>query len=116
LREFENIIVPEPIDDYTTARVLTMEYIPGKKITEVSALRMMEMDTAGLSTEIFRAYLKQILVDGFFHADPHPGNVFVTEDDRIALLDLGMVSHISGNFREDLLRLLVGISEGRATK
>src|SRR5256714_1421793 len=113
LREFENIIIPEPIDDYTTARVLTMEYIPGKKITEVSALRLMEMDTAGLSTEIVRAYLKQILVDGFFHADPHPGNVFVTEDDRIALLDLGMVAHISGNFRENLLRLLLAISEGR---
>src|SRR5437868_9779799 len=113
LREFENIIIPEPIDDYTTARVLTMDYIPGKKITEVSPLRMMEMDTRGLAEEIFRAYLKQILVDGFFHADPHPGNVFVTEDDRIALLDLGMVAHISGNFRENLLRLLLAISEGR---
>ncbi len=113
LREFENIIIPEPIDDYTTARVLTMDYIPGKKITEVSPLRMMEMDTAGLAEEIFRAYLKQILVDGFFHADPHPGNVFVTDDDRIALLDLGMVAHISGNFRGNLLRLLLAISEGR---
>src|SRR5256714_4478336 len=113
LREFENIIVPEPIEDYTTARVLTMDYIPGKKITEVSPLRLMEMDTAGLAEEIFRAYLKQILVDGFFHADPHPGNVFIAEDDRIALLDLGMVAHISGNFRESLLRLLLAISEGR---
>src|SRR5213082_2383962 len=61
LREFEHIIIPEPIDDYTTARVLTMDYIPGKKITEVSPLRMMEMDTRGLAEEIFRAYLKQIL-------------------------------------------------------
>jgi predicted unusual protein kinase regulating ubiquinone biosynthesis (AarF/ABC1/UbiB family) len=113
LREFENIIIPEPIDDYTTSRVLTMEYIPGKKITDVSPLRFMDMDTAGLAEEVFRAYLKQILVDGFFHADPHPGNVFVTEDDRIALLDLGMVAHISGNFRENLLRLLLAISEGR---
>jgi predicted unusual protein kinase regulating ubiquinone biosynthesis (AarF/ABC1/UbiB family) len=113
LREFENIIIPEPIDDYTTARVLTMDYIPGKKITEVNPLRMMEMDTAGLAEEIFRAYLKQILVDGFFHADPHPGNVFITDDDRLALLDLGMVGHISGNFRENLLRLLLAISEGR---
>src|SRR5438105_988331 len=113
LREFENIIIPEPIDDYTTARVLTMDYIPGKKITEVSPLRMMEMDTAALAAEIFRAYLKQMLVDGFFHADPHPGNVFIAEDDRIALLDLGMVAHISGNFRENLLRLLLAISEGR---
>ena len=107
LREFENIIIPEPIDDYTTARVLTMDYIPGKKITEVSPLRMMEMDTAALAAEIFRAYLKQMLVDGFFHADPHPGNVFIAEDDRIALLDLGMVAYISGNFRESLLRLLL---------
>ncbi|MFN2576362.1 MAG: ABC1 kinase family protein [Pyrinomonadaceae bacterium] len=112
LREFENIIIPEPIADYTSARVLTMDYIPGKKITDVSPLRLMDMNTPALAEEVFRAYLKQILVDGFFHADPHPGNVFVTEDSRIALLDLGMVGHISGNFRENLLRLLLAISEG----
>src|SRR5437763_408735 len=112
LREFENIIIPEPIDDYTTARVLSMEYIPGKKITEVSPLRFMDIDTAGLAEEVFRAYLKQILVDGFFHADPHPGNVFVTPDYRIALLDLGMVGRIMPRLQEDLLQLLIAISEG----
>jgi predicted unusual protein kinase regulating ubiquinone biosynthesis (AarF/ABC1/UbiB family) len=90
-----------------------MEYIPGKKITEVSPLRFMDMDTAGLAVEVFRAYLKQILVDGFFHADPHPGNVFLTDDNRIALLDLGMVSHINETFQEKLLQLLLAISEGR---
>src|SRR5256714_11845726 len=114
LREFENIVIPEPIDDYTTARVLTMEYIPGKKITEVSPLRMMDMDTAGLAEEIFRVYLKQVLVDGFFHADPHPGNVFVTEDDRLALIDLGMVARISSEMQEKLLKLLLAVSEGRS--
>ena len=113
LREFENIVVPEPIEDYTTSRVLTMEYIPGRKITEVSPLRLMEMDTRSLAEEIFRAYLKQMLLDGFFHADPHPGNVFITDDNRIALLDLGMVAHISANFRENMLRLDLAISEGR---
>lgn len=113
LVEYEKIVIPEPIDDYTTSRVLTMEYIHGKKITDVSPLRLMELDTTELAEEIFRAYLKQILVDGFFHADPHPGNVFVTEDDRIALLDLGMVSHIGNRFREKLLRLLLANSEGR---
>jgi len=113
LREFENIVIPEPVDDYTTSRVLTMDYIPGKKITDISPLRLMELDTTSLAKEIFRGYLKQILVDGFFHADPHPGNVFITEDDRIALLDLGMVAHLAGNFRENLLRLLLAISEGR---
>ncbi|MFS8086830.1 MAG: ABC1 kinase family protein, partial [Acidobacteriota bacterium] len=113
LREFERIIIPEPIEDFTTSRVLTMEFIPGKKITTLSPLRLLELDGTGLSEELFRAYLKQILVDGFFHADPHPGNVFITDDNRIALLDLGMVGHISGNFQENLLRLLLAISEGR---
>lgn len=113
LREYEKIVIPEPVDDYTTSRVLTMDFIQGKKITDVSPLRLMELDTAELAEEIFRAYLKQILVDGFFHADPHPGNVFLTERNEIALLDLGMVSHISGNFREKLLRLLLANSEGR---
>lgn len=113
LREFEQIIVPEPIEDFTTSRVLTMDYIAGKKITSLSPLRLMELDGPSLSEELFRAYLKQILVDGFFHADPHPGNVFITDDNRIALIDLGMVGHISGSFQENLLRLLLAISEGR---
>lgn len=113
LREFERIIIPEPVDDFTTSRVLTMDYIAGKKITSLSPLRLMELDGRALSEELFRAYLKQILVDGFFHADPHPGNVFITDDDRIALIDLGMVGHISGTFQENLLRLLLAISEGR---
>ena len=113
LREFENIVVPQPFEDFTTSRVLTMEYIPGKNITSLSPLRLLEIDGAALAEELFRAYLKQILVDGFFHADPHPGNVFLTEDDRIALLDLGMVAHITATFQDNLLRLLLVISEGR---
>lgn len=113
LREFEHIVIPEPIDDFTTSRVLTMDFVPGKKITTLSPLRLLELDGAALSEELFRAYLKQILVDGFFHADPHPGNIFITDDNRLALFDLGMVGHVSGTFQENLLRLLLAISEGR---
>jgi ubiquinone biosynthesis protein len=113
LREFERLIIPEPIEDFTTSRVLTMEFVTGKKITDLGPLRLLELDGPALSEELFRAYLKQILVDGFFHADPHPGNIFVTDDNRLALLDLGMTGHISGNFQENLLRLLLAISEGR---
>lgn len=113
LREFDHIVIPEPIDDYCTSRVLTMEYIPGKKITELSPLRLMETDGPSLARELFRAYLKQILLDGFVHADPHPGNVFLTDDDRIALLDLGMVARLLPSFRDNVLRLLLAISEGR---
>src|SRR5258706_14778995 len=90
-----------------------MDYIAGKKITSVGPLRLMELDGPALSEELFRAYLKQILVDGFFHADPHPGNVLITGDDRIAIIDLGMVGHITGSFQENLLRLLLAISAGR---
>ena len=113
LRDFENIIVPEPIEDFTTTRVLTMEYVPGKNITSLSPLRLLEIDGVKLSEELFRAYLKQMLVDGFFHADPHPGNVLLTDDNRIGLIDLGMVSNLGAAFQENLLRLLLAISEGR---
>jgi ubiquinone biosynthesis protein len=113
LREFDLIIIPEPVEDFCTSRILTMEYIPGKKITELNPLRLMEIDGPGLARELFRAYLKQILLDGFVHADPHPGNVFLTEDDRIALLDLGMVTRLQPGFRDNVLRLLLAISEGR---
>jgi len=113
LREFEQIIIPEPVEDFCTSRVLTMEYIQGKKITDLSPLRLMEIDGPGLARELFRAYLKQILLDGFVHADPHPGNVFLTDDDQIALLDLGMVVRLLPSFRDNVLRLLLAISEGR---
>jgi ubiquinone biosynthesis protein len=113
LAEFEDIVIPEPIDDFTTSRILTMEYISGKKITALNPLRLLEIDGSLLAEELFRAYLKQFLVDGIFHADPHPGNVFLTDDDRIALLDLGMVGRITRSFQDNLLRLLLAISEGR---
>lgn len=113
LREFPRLIVPAPISDYCTSRVLTMEFVPGKKITDLSPLARMEFDGEALAEEMFRAYLEQILVNGFFHADPHPGNVFITPDYRIALLDLGMVGRIMPRLQEDLLQLLLAISEGR---
>jgi len=113
LADFENIVIPEPIDDFTTTRVLTMEYISGKKITALNPLRLLEIDGGLLADELFSAYLKQFLVDGLFHADPHPGNVFLTDDDRIALLDLGMVGRVTRTFQDNLLRLLLAISEGR---
>lgn len=113
LAEFEQIVVPEPIDDYTTTRVLTMDFIAGKKITDLSPLRLLEIDGTSLAHELFSAYLKQFLVDGLFHADPHPGNVFVTDDDKIALLDLGMIGRVTQTFQDNLLRLLLAISEGR---
>src|SRR5688572_11663994 len=113
LREFERIVVPAPIQDYTTSRVLTMEWVPGVKVTSVPPVRRVELDGEGLCDTLFQAYLKQLLVDGIFHADPHPGNVFITDDDRLAVIDLGMVGYISESMQEKLLKLLVSISNGK---
>ena len=63
---------------------------------------------------MFHAYLKQVLVDGLFHADPHPGNVFITEDKRLALLDLGMVGRTTPEMQEHLLNVLIAVSDGRS--
>src|SRR5579871_2490529 len=116
LAEFDRIVVPQPISDYTTSRVLTMDYVRGKKVTALNPLARMEIDGEALAEQLFRVYLKQILVDGFFHADPHPGNVFVTDDRRIALIDLGMVGHLTPSLQEQLLKMLIAISEGDSEK
>jgi ubiquinone biosynthesis protein len=112
LKEFEHIRIPQPIDDYTTGAVLTMEYVEGRKITKLTQLARLDLDGAALAEELFRAYLKQVLVDGLFHADPHPGNVYLTDDNEVALLDLGMVGRIAPNMQEKLIRLLLSIADG----
>ncbi len=113
LKQFENIVIPLPIDDYSTSRILTMVRVEGKKVTELSSLALMEINGKKLADDMFHAYLKQILVDGFFQADPHPGNIFITDEGKIALLDMGMIGRLLSGFRENLLDLLLAISEGR---
>ena len=114
LREYRQIMVPLPVQDYTTSSVLTMDFIRGTKITKLSPLAHLDINGDALAEELFRAYLKQVLVEGMFHADPHPGNVFLTEDGRIALLDLGMVGRTTPGMQEELLKLLLAISEGNS--
>jgi ubiquinone biosynthesis protein len=113
LESFPRIVVPQPVADYSTARVLTMDYISGQKITAVSPLVLADADAPALAEELFRAYLHQVILDGLFHADPHAGNVFLTHDKRIALLDMGMVSRLSPNLQEELLHFLLAVSECR---
>ncbi len=116
LAEFELLMIPAPIDDYTTGRVLTMEEVSGRKITKLSPLARLDLDGPALAEELFRAYLHQILVVGVFHADPHPGNVFLTDDHRIALLDLGMVARIGPTMQDHLLKLLLAIANGQSDR
>ena len=113
LKGIEEVCVPEPVLGYSTSRVLTMEFIGGTKITALSPLARMEIDGERLADALFRAYLKQMLRDGLFHADPHPGNVFVVNG-RIALIDLGMVAHVTPGLQDRLLQLLLAVADNRA--
>ena len=113
LYEFPRIIVPLPVDDYTTQHVLTMDYVRGRSVSSISPLRQIELDGAALAQDLLRAYLHQILVTGLVHADPHPGNVFLTDDCRLSLLDLGQVAHIDPAMRGELMEMMLAVSDGR---
>lgn len=115
-RNFEDypaLMVPRPVWSHSTRRVLTMDFVDGEKVTRLSALRRLEGNLAGLADDLIRAYLDQVFVHGLIHADPHPGNMLVTPDDRLALIDFGMVAHVPPRMRDQLLKLLLGAVEGR---
>ena len=113
LTEHPEIVVPKPFPDFSSGRVLTMEYVDGKKITDLGPLGRLELDGAPLADGLFAAYLEQVLVQGIFHADPHPGNVLLTSDGRIALLDIGMVARIAPAYRDRLVKLFLALADSR---
>lgn len=116
LEKFDKITVPVPVEDYSTSRVLTMDYIRGKNVNKLTPIGQLEINGSELAEVLFKAYLKQVLIDGFYHADPHPGNIFITDTNELALLDLGMVARISETMQAKLIRMLLAISEGNGEK
>ena len=109
--EHPHLLVPEPVSDYTSSRVLTMDFVPGRKVTDVGPLGLLDVDGEPLVRDLFSAYLHMILVDGFLHADPHPGNVLLTPDGRLALIDLGMVATVPPRVQDSIVKLLLAISD-----
>ena len=119
LEPFPQIYVPIVLHDLSSARVLTTELVKGRKVSKLTPLALIENDYAELAGVITRAYLKQICVDGFWHSDPHPGNVFVREIDgkaELVLLDFGMVARISHEFQDEIIKLLLAISSNRGSE
>jgi predicted unusual protein kinase regulating ubiquinone biosynthesis (AarF/ABC1/UbiB family) len=104
------IEVPDVFWDYTTDRVLTLERIDGIKISDYEALEAAGVDRSVVADEVFQSYMQQILVDGFFHADPHPGNLFVVTQGgptRITFVDFGMVGEITDQEREQFKHAVI---------
>ena len=159
LAEFPRLLIPKVIDAYTTHRVLTTERIRGVKIDEIPQLTRLEHDFRPVADEFARGYLKQITVDGHFHADPHPGNVFIVlpgrenprtpsevvagerrgenrgaatplaqaeqdaqdqaappvspDEPKLALIDFGMTARLPEQLRDNIVRLLLDLSENK---
>jgi len=119
LAAFPEIYVPAVIHDFTSSRVLTTELVKGRKVSKLTPLALIEGNYASLAGVLTRAYLKQICVDGFWHSDPHPGNLFAREIDgvpQIVLLDFGMVSRISHELQDEVIKLLLAISGNRGNE
>jgi ubiquinone biosynthesis protein len=111
-RNFEDddtIYVPEIFWDCTTRRVLTMEYIHGVKIKDKDKLLARGCDLTYLTEVIGNAYIKMILIDGFFHGDPHMGNIFVMDNQVVALIDFGMVGIVDPIMRRNMARYFIAI-------
>jgi predicted unusual protein kinase regulating ubiquinone biosynthesis (AarF/ABC1/UbiB family) len=110
-KDHDRLLVPEPVLELTAGRVLTMSYIEGRKVTDVGRLGLLDLDPAPIVEQLFAAYLHSILVEGFLHADPHPGNLLLTDDGRLAILDLGMVASVPPRLQDRVVRLLVAIGD-----
>lgn len=120
LTSFPQIHIPAVVHDFTSSRVLTTELVKGKKVSKLTPLALIEGNYSDLAAVLTQAYLKQICVDGFWHSDPHPGNIFVRTDPngedgatQLVLLDFGMVSRIGHEFQDEVIKLLLAISSNR---
>jgi len=110
------IYIPKVFRDITTARVLTMEIVDGIKVSEIDRLEKAGLDRKIITDRGAEFVLKQVFDYGFFHADPHPGNIFVLPDNVICLLDFGMVGSIDQQTREDFVDLLDSIVRQNQSK
>jgi predicted unusual protein kinase regulating ubiquinone biosynthesis (AarF/ABC1/UbiB family) len=109
-RDRDWVMVPRVYWRYAAPRVLTLEYLPGIKISHYEALEASGIDRKSIAKLGAKAYLQQLLNDGFFHADPHPGNIAVSPEGSLIFYDFGMMGQIQSNVREGLMETLYGIA------
>ncbi len=107
-----DVLVPAVVSEFSTGRVLVMDYMPGVRVTDVEGLRALGVDPADVAQRLIDVFCEQILVHGFFHADPHPGNILVQPGPRLVLLDFGLAKALPPVFRTGIARLTIAIVSG----
>ena len=114
LFDSQQLVIPQVYDNLTTTKLLTIEWLDGvpileAKLPEVTGNQSEAKRRSELTTLLFRAFFKQVYIDGFFHADPHPGNIFYLQDGRLALLDCGMIGRLDPRTQQILTEMLLAI-------
>ena len=107
----DKVVVPSVYDDFSSKNVLTMEYLPGIKVTNVQALDEKGIDREQLVIDVHKVFFTMLLKHSIFHADPHPGNISITDDGKLILYDYGMVGRINNETRFKLIRLYLALVE-----
>jgi predicted unusual protein kinase regulating ubiquinone biosynthesis (AarF/ABC1/UbiB family) len=110
--QYEGIVVPQVIRPHVTERVLVLEWIDGKKVEPDHGLA--PQVASELAREFFSAYVRQVVVEGVYHADPHAGNILLTTDGKLALLDFGLLGRLDDDTRRGLSLLLLALAQNRA--
>src|SRR6266487_40950 len=111
IAEFKLLTTPAVYSDYTTRRVLTLSFVRGRQLAQVNREELDALDSRSIAKELLSAYLKQMVIDGVFHCDPHPGNIFLADDGRLALMDFGMVGRFDADQKDKIILLLLAFSE-----
>ena len=112
--DVEYIKIPEVYPEYCSSKVITMELIDGYELPDLYDNEVEGIDNAEIAQYGCQSYLKQVLIDGFFHADPHPGNLFVTKDNRLCYIDFGMMGVVNDTFRSNFAQLILLLLDGNS--
>jgi len=108
---FERLTTPTVYAEYTSRRVLTLSFVRGRHLSKVPREEFDALDAPAIAKDLLSAYLKQIVIDGVFHCDPHPGNIFLTDEGQLALMDFGMVGRFDAGQKDKIILLLLAFAE-----
>ncbi|MEI7026216.1 ABC1 kinase family protein [Paenibacillus sp. y28] len=111
----DQIVIPGVYVEYSTRKVLTMEFVEGIRLNDRSRLEEAGHDRSRLAERFAKVILHQVLIDGFFHGDPHPGNVLVLSDGRLALLDFGMVGRLSPEMKKQMAAFVIALRNQKSS-
>jgi predicted unusual protein kinase regulating ubiquinone biosynthesis (AarF/ABC1/UbiB family) len=111
LADFPHLTAPTVYSEYTSSRVLTMSFVHGRHLSEFSKSDLQAAGAQAIAEDLLSAYLKQVAIDGIFHCDPHPGNILLADDGRLALMDFGMVGRFDAGQKDHVILLLLAFSE-----